>query len=306
MLFFLISSYLAILFFSPIFTAKEVIIPYGLHPFDICTENPELWYYIKITYIISFFISNFVISHFIYVHFFQKFISILKNLKHFSFFSFFEDKKKSSSRKDSSIKEPRLLIGWDEVSSSKQYLSCSGLYQNILITGTIGSGKTSSAMYPFTKQFMEYNAHHPESKMGMLILDVKGNYYKQVLSYAKQFGLEKDVIILGLHSSVFYNPLHKPNLKPQILANRLKLILTLFSENNSESYWLDKAEQILSECIKLCRLYNNGYVTFTELHKLITIPNYYREKISILRNLFLSSQLNYHQIYELNACLDFF
>ncbi len=306
MLFFLISSYLAILFFSPIFTAKEVIIPYGLHPFDICTENPELWYYIKITYIISFFISNFVISHFIYVHFFQKFISILKNLKHFSFFSFFEDKKESSSRKDSSIKEPKLLIGWDEISSSKQYLSCSGLYQNILITGTIGSGKTSSAMYPFTKQFMEYNAHHPESKIGMLILDVKGNYHKQVLSYAKQFGLENDVIVLGLYSSVFYNPLHKPNLKPQILANRLKLILTLFSENNSESYWLDKAEQILSECIKLCRLYNNGYVTFSELHKLVTIPNYYREKISILRNLFLSSKLNYHQVYELNACLDFF
>ena len=240
------------------------------------------------------------------MHFFQESISILRNFKNFSFFTSFKNRKRASSIKGASEDEPKLLIGSDEVSSSKQYLSCSGLYQNILITGTIGSGKTSSAMYPFTRQFMEYNSHHPESKIGMLILDVKGNYHKQVLSYAKQFGLEKDVIILGLHSSVFYNPLHKPNLKPQILANRLKLILTLFSENNSESYWLDKAEQILSECIKLCRLYNNGYVTFTELHKLITIPNYYREKISILRNLFLSSKLNYHQVYELNACLDFF
>lgn len=95
-------------------------------------------------------------------------------------------------------------------------------------------------------------------------------------------------------------------MKPHVLANRLKTILTLFSENNSESYWLDKAEQILSECIKLCRLYNNGYVTFTELHKLITIPTYYQEKISILRDLFISSRLSYSQIYELNASLDFF
>ena len=84
--------------------------------------------------------------------------------------------------------------------------------------------------------------------------------------------------------------MHKPNLKPQILANRLKTILLLFSENNTESYWLDKAEQIICEAIKLCRLYNNGYVTFLELHKLITNPNYYNEKIQILRNLFINSK----------------
>lgn len=100
--------------------------------------------------------------------------------------------------------------------------------------------------------------------------------------------------------------MHKPNLKPQILANRLKTILLLFSENNTESYWLDKAEQIICEAIKLCRLYNNGYVTFLELHKLITNPNYYNEKIQILRNLFINSKFSKSQIYELNACLDFF
>ena len=54
---------------------------------------------------------------------------------------------------------------------------------------------------------------------------------------------------------------------------KIKTILLLFSENNSESYWLDKAEEVLCECIKLCRLYNNGYVTFVELHKLVTLPD---------------------------------
>ena len=77
--------------------------------------------------------------------------------------------------------------------------------------------------------------------------------------------------------------MHKPNLKPLVLANRLKTILTLFSENNTESYWLDKAEQILAESIKFCRLYNNNYVNFSELHKLITIPGYYKEKINYLK-----------------------
>ncbi len=181
-----------------------------------------------------------------------------------------------------------------------------GLYQNFLITGTIGAGKTSSAMYPFTYQLMKYNANHPNQKIGMLILDVKGNYYSQVCKYSTELGLKDDLIIIGLNSNICYNPLHKPHLKPQVLANRLKTILTLFSKNNSEDYWLDKGEQILSECIKLCRLYNKGYVTFDELHKLITIPDYYQEKIVELRNLFMHSKFSREQLYELNASLNFF
>jgi len=161
-------------------------------------------------------------------------------------------------------------------------------------------------MYPFTEQLLKYNSNNKDDKIGMLILDVKGNYYNQVYKYAKANNLEDDIIVIGLNSNYFYNPLYKPNLKPAVLANRLKTILTLFSENNSESYWLDKAEQILLEAIKLCRLYNNGYVTFSELHKLITIPEYYKEKISLLKELFISSKLNNKQIYELNECLNFF
>ena len=282
--------------FHPIFTAKELIISYGIHPFDICSKNPDLWKIIKISYIICFCFSSFILSHFIYHRILIK-------------FSFFQNNEKTCIPKTCpSIKTPhhlQLLIGKD-LSGHEIHIPEIGLYQNFLITGTIGSGKTSSAMYPFTKQLMEFNFQHPQRKLGMLILDVKGNFYQQVRQYAKQYQLEKDLIIISLKSNIYYNPLHKPNLKPQVLANRLKTILLLFSENNSESYWLDKAEEVLTECIKLCRLYNNNYVTFLELHKLVTIPNYYKEKIHILKNLFITSQLSHSQIYELNSSLDFF
>jgi len=69
-----------------------------------------------------------------------------------------------------------------------------------------------------------------------------GNFYKQVELYAKEFGRQDDLIIVELGSNIKYNPLDKPNLKPIVLANRLKTILTLFSANNGEAYWLDKAE----------------------------------------------------------------
>ena len=80
----------------------------------------------------------------------------------------------------------------------------------------------------------------------------------------------------------------------------------MFSPNNSESYWLDKVEQILTECIKLCRLYNNGYVTFEEIHKLISVENYYAEKIEYLRNKFIKNEFSKEEIYNLMSSLSFF
>ena len=80
----------------------------------------------------------------------------------------------------------------------------------------------------------------------------------------------------------------------------------MFSPNNSESYWLDEAEKVLSESIKLCRLYNNGYVTFKELHNLITKDNYYLQKLEILKSLFRSGKLSKDQIYDLHSSLVFF
>ena len=91
-----------------------------------------------------------------------------------------------------------------------------------------------------------------------------------------------------------------------MLANRLKTILKLFSKNNSEDYWLDKAEQVLTECIKFCRLYNNGYVTFLELHKLITIPDYYTSKISLMHSKFLSGKLSSSNVHDLLSSIEFF
>ena len=190
--------------------------------------------------------------------------------------------------------------------NNKIYLPEKSLFQNILITGTIGSGKTSSAMYPFTRQLLSYDSFFSNSKLGMLILDVKGNYYKQVYEYAKLYNRLDDLIIIQLNGDIKYNPLDKPNLKPSVIANRLKTILTLFSKNNSESYWLDKAEQILCECIKLCRLYNNGYVTFLELHKLITTPDYYKDKLNILRKNFISGKLSKQDVFDLLSALEFF
>lgn len=182
----------------------------------------------------------------------------------------------------------------------------SGLYQNFLITGSIGSGKTSSAMYPFTKQLIEYSNSDITKKLGLLILDVKGNYYLKVKEFAQNCGRQNDIIVIEPNGPYTYNPLDKPNLKPSVIANQLKTILLLFSPNNSEAYWLDKAETALCEAIKLCRMYNDNYVTFVEIHKLITDINYYHEKIKLLHSRFLDNKLSKVEIYDLLSAIKFF
>ena len=318
--------------FSDIFYSNSVIITYSLHPFDICIKNPDLWKYIKITFLITYIFSSFIISNFIYIIFslfFKKLfnlIELLKNktkkififkklIKFISHIFFFKlNKNKSTFFSDNNnlekIKNKKntlnLFVGNNYNSKEPIYLSEKSLFQNILITGTIGTGKTSSAMYPFTKQLIDFSDLDAENKIGMLILDVKGNYYLKVSEFVKNAKRENDLIIISVGGKYKYNPLHKPNLKASVLANRLKTILLLFSPNNSESYWLDKVEQVLTECIKLCRLYNNGYVTFEEIHKLISENNYYLDKIEYLRQKFINNEFSKEDIYNLLSSLNFF
>ena len=287
--FFMILSFLIYwTIFNPIYYSETIMISYAIHPFNICEEQPTLWNIIKFFSIIFYLFSQFII-----------FLWISKRI-------FYKKIKKEEKNKDPLIHPSfSLLIGLDE-KNNLITIPEKSLYQNILITGTIGTGKTSSAMYPFTKQLIEYKSNNSKEKLGMLILDVKGNYYLQVKEYTTIYKRENDLIILDLSGNIKFNPLHKPQLKASVLANRLRTILVLFSPNNTESFWLDKVEQILSECIKLCRLYNNGYVTFEELHNLVVIPNYYEEKIKILRSLFLQNCFSNEDSYHLLSALNFF
>jgi hypothetical protein len=280
--------------FYPIFLSNSVIIPFAVHPFDICKNYPTQWFWIKIASVAVNIIADIIISNSIYSFLIYK----VSNRK----------KKKTKNKKQETMiikSDLNLFIGLDE-NDNKVFIPEKGMYQNILVTGTIGSGKTSSCMYPFTEQLIKYKAGSPSDKIGMLLLDVKGNYYRKVLEYAKKHGRTDDVIVIEIGGKYKYNPLHKPNLKPTVIANRLKTVLTLFSPNNSESYWLDKAEATICECIKICRLYNKGYVNFTEIHNLINNSTYYMEKIEFLREEFRKGKLDNTDVYNLMTSLNFF
>ena len=273
-----------VIIFYPVLSSDSVIIDLGFTSFNVCEKLPLLWPYIDKLYILISLLAYGIIGNMLFSRFFA-------NIK-------------VTKKPNLVMPNLNLYIG-DNSDNEAVFVSEYGLYQNFLVTGTIGSGKTSSVMYPFTKQLIQYN-FALNNPIGMLILDVKGNYYKQVQTFCTSFSRTDDLIVIELGGKYKYNPLHKPNLKPSVLANRLKTILTLFSPNNSESYWLDKAEQVLTEAIKFCRLYNDGYVTFVELHKIINSQNYFTQKVDYLRQLFHQNKLSAENLFDLNTALEFF
>lgn len=289
--------YIAIyLYLLPLFTASEVIFPYALHSFNIVDEYPEAWVKLKSIFHISNIIVFAILNYISFLNFQAK-----ENKKE-------EIKNKTKRNKaksglnNTNIDGLNVLLGFNE-DKQAVYINEKALFQNILITGSIGTGKTSSAMYPITRQILEYTK---KGKIGGLILDVKGNYYKEVTELLDNIGRKSDLIVIDLSGNIKYNPLDKKDLNPEILANRLKNILMLFSPETTESFWLDKTESLITEVIKFIRIYNEGYVDFVELSKIINSKEYYEEKLYNVRKRLYKGSLNEKEIYDLSTFVNFY
>ena len=175
--------------FSPIYSSNNIIITYGIHPFNICNKNPELWQIIKYIFIFTYIFSSIIISNFIYLSIFNIFSNIFKKIHSFKFPKLINQNNLIDIKRNNNLIE--LYIGENKSLNKSIYLPEKSLYQNILITGTIGTGKTSSAMYPFTEQFIANKL-----KLPMLILDVKGNYYLKVKELCKKYNRLDDLIVI--------------------------------------------------------------------------------------------------------------
>lgn len=142
------------------FKANQVIITYGLKPFDIISSAPEVWNLLKKLYIIFFIISNLIYSNIFYNKILLKIFKNksdkinIKNNKTENINNIFNNIFFNNNISENEFKQSKNLelnIGLDEKINKNIIVPESGLYQNFLITGTIGSGKTSAAMYPFTR-----------------------------------------------------------------------------------------------------------------------------------------------------------
>lgn len=136
---FFVSAFISIILliiFRPILIAQDIIFPYCIHPFNIAKKYAKIWLYIKFIYCCNLFIVNFIITHSIFYFFsINKKVRPVKHIELDNYISY----------------GPNLLIGVNSENKEKIFIPEKGLYQNILITGTIGSRKNEFCNVPIFK-----------------------------------------------------------------------------------------------------------------------------------------------------------
>ena len=130
----LIYYLLSIILLRNVIYGNNIVFPYALNHFLIDVEYPEVWKYIKIYFFV---INIFTPIIILIIYNFKKYETwkylYLKNSK-------IKEKKINGIIREKSL---HILIGFDE-NKNAIYLEEKALFQNILITGSIGTGKTSS------------------------------------------------------------------------------------------------------------------------------------------------------------------
>ena len=207
-------------------------------------------------------------------------------------------KEKNNQLKKTEVSD-KILLGINGKTNDEVYITYEGLYQNILITGSIGSGKTSSGISNILDELIKNNIYG-------LVIDVKGSYIYTLNEIAKKYEKQEKVLVISMDNDFKYNPLNKPNLSSSELANYMIKVLKVLSKgnNNSDPFWLDKSESYIRDFITLIRVYNNGFVNFMEIHKLVTNNSYIEEKIKVIKERILNNEFDDCKLFELNSAIN--
>jgi hypothetical protein len=159
-----------------------------------------------------------------------------------------------------------------------------GLYTGVLVLGAVGTGKTSACMYPYVDQLLRWRAQDPALKVGGLILEVKGDFCRQVRQMLVRAGRESDYLEVGLDTGVCYNPLHN-DLDPYAVAYAIGSLLNNLFGKSKEPFWQQAYTDLLKFVISLRRI-TDGYTTLAEVYRYIIEDELIRKNIVSLKNQF--------------------
>jgi hypothetical protein len=142
-----------------------------------------------------------------------------------------------------------------------------GLYTGVMILGAVGTGKTSACMYPYVDQLLRWRAQDPTHKVGGLVLEVKGDFCRQVHQSLRAANREADYLEIGLETGVCYNPLHN-DLDPYAVAYAIGSLLNNLFGKSKEPFWQQAYTDLLKFVISLRRI-TDGYTTLAEVYRYI-------------------------------------
>ncbi len=121
---------------------------------------------------------------------------------------------------------------------------------NILVTGSIGSGKTQGIILPFFEQLLTNFDPRP----AILAIDPKGTFVKEALQIAKAHGLEKEVLHVSLDNDVTFNPIFvKDALKRATFLDIAQMIRAsarnFMGDSQEAAFWEISAFNLIKNCL---------------------------------------------------------
>ena len=152
-----------------------------------------------------------------------------------------------------------------------------GLFTGIAIIGAVGSGKSSSCMYPYAEQILAYKANDPRQRIGGIILEVKGDFCRKVKQILDRHDRGDDYIEISLESEYRYNPLHN-DLDAYALAFNIASLLNNLFGRGREPFW-QQAYTNLVKFIILLHKVAYDYVTLFNVYECAISPPLLEQRI---------------------------
>jgi hypothetical protein len=145
------------------------------------------------------------------------------------------------------------------------------MFTNLYVLGGIGSGKTSSVAYPMLEQALFKWPRRPEKKIGIFLLDAKGDNAAYVLERARAAGREEDVVVIRPGGDWSYNPIGWGT--PTAIANKLVAALQVMTDQESNTYYLKMQREFAENALQiLADVLGAGRVSMMDLYEFICDP----------------------------------
>src|SRR5216684_1893100 len=152
-----------------------------------------------------------------------------------------------------------------------------GLFTGTVILGAVGSGKTATAMYPFTEQILAFKADDKDRRIGALVLEVKGDFCRKVKEILDRHNRGEDFIEISLDSEYRYNPLNN-DLDAYALAFNIASLLNNLFGRGKEPFWQQAYTNLVKFIILLHKIAYD-YVTFFDIYECAISPPLLEERI---------------------------
>lgn len=150
-----------------------------------------------------------------------------------------------------------------------------GLYTGIAVFGSIGSGKTQSAILPLMRQLFGYKADSNAEKLSGIVLEVKGDLCRQLRGVLRGTNREDDYLEVSLTSKWRYNPLHN-DLDAYALAYNIASLLTNIWGRGKEPFWQQSYTDLVKYIIILHKV-RFEYVTLFDVYATAISPSRFEE-----------------------------